>query len=261
MTRTVGARRASSRTARRPPRAAPRRPHRPRQLAAGLLGDVEQRPQRARGEERVACPPQDPRRPGVLVGEARVSAVLPAPASPVTSTSRPRELLRTLSSIAASVSSCPERSSRSLACASWVAGAVDTDPLMPPGAILPGAPARRKRGSRTPDRQGSRRSRAGRRPRPRARRRSGTAGRPGGRPSGGSGSGRDRSCARSGTSVAPVDANAGSLMSRVGAATEDSPLPNRWMPDSPIIPRARASVDLRRANTDKRHWGAGGSGR
>jgi hypothetical protein len=70
------------------------------------------------------------------------SAVLPTPASPVTSTSRPREVLRTLSSIVPSASSCPERSSRSLDCASWVAGAVDTDPLMPPAAIVrPDAPA------------------------------------------------------------------------------------------------------------------------
>ena len=41
-----------------------------RQVAAGLLGDVEQRAQRARREQRVARPPQDPGRPAVLVGEA-----------------------------------------------------------------------------------------------------------------------------------------------------------------------------------------------
>ena len=71
MTRTVGARRASSRSSALATSCGPASPADGlRQLAAGLLGDVEQRPQRARGEERIACPPQDPRRPGVLVGEA-----------------------------------------------------------------------------------------------------------------------------------------------------------------------------------------------
>jgi hypothetical protein len=40
------------------------------QVAAGLLGDVDERPQRARREERVARAPKDPRGPAVLVDEA-----------------------------------------------------------------------------------------------------------------------------------------------------------------------------------------------
>jgi transposase-like protein len=39
------------------------------ELAAGSLGDVEQRPERARGEERVASAPEDPRRSAALFAE------------------------------------------------------------------------------------------------------------------------------------------------------------------------------------------------
>jgi hypothetical protein len=110
-----------------------------RQVAAGLLGHVEQRTQRARREERIARSPQDPRRLAVLVGEASGQRGLagprlardehepPARGSADAVEHRPERL---------------ERPSRSLDCASWVAGAVDTYPLMPPPAIVrPDAPA------------------------------------------------------------------------------------------------------------------------
>ena len=50
-------------------------------LAAQLVGDVDERPERARGEERVARAPQDPARARASQ-KARTSAVLPIPASP-----------------------------------------------------------------------------------------------------------------------------------------------------------------------------------
>ena len=78
------------------------------ELAARLLGDVDERAERARCVQRVAGAPQDPRgRPSQNV---RTSAVLPIPASPATSTNRPRLCSRTASWRASSSSSCAARS-------------------------------------------------------------------------------------------------------------------------------------------------------
>ena len=80
------------------------------QLAADLVGDVHERPERARGEQRVARAPQHPVA-AVPSQNARTSADLPIPASPPMSTSRPRPCAATAPRWPSSSSSCSERSS------------------------------------------------------------------------------------------------------------------------------------------------------
>ena len=102
-TRTVGARRASSRNSASATSCGPAPPAVTCARSPPVSSATSSSGPRARGVNSASHAPHriraDPRCSSV---KRRASAVLPAPASPVTSTSRPREVLRTPSSIAAS---------------------------------------------------------------------------------------------------------------------------------------------------------------
>ena len=147
---TVGAPRASSRSSAAATSCGPPRPRvdaaRARRRSSSATSSSG--PSGARREQRVARAPQHPRRRrDARRRSARTSAVLPTPASPGDEHQPPARACRGPRRASPRARRAGrERSSRSLACASRVAGAVDTSLLLPPAAIVPAGVRARQAG-------------------------------------------------------------------------------------------------------------------